>query len=191
MHAHLDHWRLVSIMALALRHDPARFGLELDEEGWTSFEDLIIAIRFEHHEWSHLNLSVVDSLIAGMDRFEIRDGRIRAAYGHSFELVKPPAVAIPPATLFHGTASDNYPAISQRGILKMRRRFAHLSADLDWVVRFLADKPAWTIFAVDTLRALQGGVVFRQANHHVWLADAVPKDTLTIHSQGFGLPGQA
>lgn len=177
-----DPGRLVSTMAFALRHDPTHFGLDLDEEGWTSFEELIIAIRFERYDWDFIDEALINETIGSMDRFEIRDGRIRAVYGHSIELAKPPAIATPPALLFHGTASANVPSILQQGILRMRRRFAHFSTDHDWVVRFLCDKPMWTIFAIDTVRAEEAGVEFRQANHHVWLADAMNPQFICPHS---------
>ena len=187
-----DQGRLISTMAFALRHDPAHFDLELDDEGWTTFEDLIIAIRFERFEWAFLDEPQIRAAIAGMDRFEIREGRIRAVYGHSVELVKPPAVSTPPALLFHGTASDNVSSILRQGILRMRRQFAHFSTDLDWVVDFLRDKPNWTIFAIPTQPALEAGVIFRKANHHVWLADCMDARFLLIHSNGHGalFPGE-
>ena len=47
MDPELNRGKLVSTMAFALRHNPAHFKLNLDDEGWTSFEELIIAIRFE------------------------------------------------------------------------------------------------------------------------------------------------
>lgn len=182
-----DRGRLISTMAFALRHNPEQFDLGLDEEGWASIEDLIIAIRFERHEWSNIDESVVLATIADMDRFEIRDGKIRAAYGHSIALAKPPAVETPPAVLFHGTSADNVPSILRQGILRMRRRFAHLSSNYDWVVRFLNDKLSWTIFAIETSFALESGIVFRKANHHVWLTDSVPAPFLRIDSTGEGL----
>lgn len=186
MRRELDRGRLVSTIAFALRHDPAHFELQLDDEGWTSFEELIIAIRFERHEWACLDESIVKAAIADMDRFEIRDDRIRAVYGHSIQLAKPPAIESPPAILFHGTSADNVSSILQQGILRMRRQFTHLSSDYDWVVRFLDDKPAWTIFAIDTLAALETSVLFRRANHHVWLTDAMPAGLLRIESTGKG-----
>jgi putative RNA 2'-phosphotransferase len=184
MHTEFDQGRLISTMAFALRHDPNRFGLDLDDEGWTSIADLIIAIRFERYDWALIDESFVRATIAGMDRFEVRDGRIRAVYGHSVELATPPAVVTPPALLFHGTAADNVSSILQQGILRMRRRFAHFSTDYQWVVQFLSDKPAWTIFAIDVPRAHASGVAFRKANHHVWLADSMDPQFLPVHSQG-------
>ena len=191
MHPSFDQGRLISTMAFALRHDPAHFGLDLDEEGWTSFEDLIIAIRFERYDWDFIDEALVKATIAGMDRFETREGKIRAVYGHSIEIARPPAVATPPALLFHGTAADNVSNILHQGILRMRRRFAHFSTDYDWVVRFLSDKPAWTIFAVDAPPALEAGVTFRKANHHVWLADSMDPQFLYVHSTGNGIPALA
>ena len=187
MRPRFDQGRLVSTMAFALRHDPAHFGLDLDEEGWTSFEDLIIAIRFERYDWGFIDESLVKATIFGMDRFEVRDGRIRAVYGHSLELAKQPAVATPPAFLFHGTASENVANILHHGILRMRRCFAHFSTDYDWVVQFLSDKSTWTIFAVDTPLAVEAGMTFRKANHHVWLADSMDHRFLHVHSTGHGI----
>lgn len=187
MRRELDRGRLVSTIAFALRHDPGHFELKLDDEGWTSLEDLIIAIRFERHEWDRIDESIVRTAIADMDRFEIRDGRIRAVYGHSIEVAMPPAIETPPAVLYHGTSADNVPSILQHGILKMRRQFVHLSSDYDWVVRFLDDKPAWTIFAIEIASALQGGVLFRKANQHVWLTHTLPPSFLVLHSHGRGL----
>ena len=190
MHSALDFdpGRLISTMAFALRHDPAHFDLELDDEGWTGFEDLVFAIRFERYDWDFIDETLVKATIAGMDRFEIRDGKIRAVYGHSVELARPPAVAAPPAVLFHGTASGNLPSILRQGILRMRRRFAHFSTDYDWVVRFLSDKPTWTILAIDTPRAQKAGISFRKANDHVWLADSMDPQFLLVHSKGHGMP---
>ncbi len=191
MNSMLDQARLISTLAFALRHDPSRFGVDLDEEGWTSFEELVIAIRFEQYDWDFLDESVIAAAIAGMDRFEVRDGKIRAVYGHSIALAKPPAVATPPAILFHGTASENVPSILQQGILRMKRMFAHFSTDYDWVVQFLSDKPTWTIFAVDTPLAVEAGMTFRKANHHVWLADSMHPRFLKVHSTGHGIPALA
>ena len=191
MRSELDRERLVSTMAFALRHDPAHFELALDDEGWTSFENLVIAIRFERYEWACVNESIVRAAIADMDRFEIRDGKIRAVYGHSVELTKLPPIETPPAILFHGTSADNVPSILERGILRMRRRFVHLSNDCHWVVRFLDDKPTWTIFAIDTSAALESGVLFRRANHHVWLTDSMPAQLLRIESTGTGMNAPA
>ncbi len=188
MHLQFDQGRLISTIAFALRHGPERFGIDLDDEGWTSFEELIFAIRFEHYDWTFLDEASVKAAIDGMDRFEIRGDRIRAVYGHSIELATLPPIADPPEVLFHGTAAGNVPSILQSGISRMRRRFVHFSTDYQWVVQFLCDKPEWTIFSVNTAIASTAGVLFRKANHHVWLADWLDPRFILVHSSGFSAP---
>ena len=63
MNSAIDRAKLVSTLAFALRHNPARFGLELDEEGRTSLADMLAAIRFDRFDWA------------------LCDRRIRATYG--------------------------------------------------------------------------------------------------------------
>ncbi len=174
------------MIAFALRHGPAQFDLDLDDEGWADLEDLIIAIRFERMAWANFDNKSLLQAIDGMDRFEVRGSRIRAVYGHSIALKRLPEVATPPAMLFHGTAFENVVSILQEGISRMRRQFAHFSSDFDWVVQFLADKPKWAILAINTQRALEKGTVFRKANDHVWLADWMDPRFLTIHTSNEG-----
>lgn len=90
-----DRGRLIATMAFALRHDPACLGLELDDEGWASFEDLIIAIRFHRYDWADLDVPLVKAIIEGMDRFEVYQSKIRAVYGHSVKLAKLPPISAP------------------------------------------------------------------------------------------------
>jgi RNA:NAD 2'-phosphotransferase (TPT1/KptA family) len=76
--------KLVYAMAHALRHDPAKYGLEPDAEGWVAFDDLIIAIRNERRDGNIEHDDIVDPLAAmESDRFEIAGAKIRAVYGHS------------------------------------------------------------------------------------------------------------
>jgi hypothetical protein len=37
-------------------------------------------VRFERYDWDFIDEALVKATIAGMDRFETRDGRIRAVY---------------------------------------------------------------------------------------------------------------
>ena len=64
----IDPEKLVSTLAFALRHDPARFGLDIDDEGWTNLEDLVIAIRFDRYDWALVDEAALRTVIEGMDR---------------------------------------------------------------------------------------------------------------------------
>src|SRR5262249_10446987 len=153
---------------------------------WTSVEQLVNEFRFVRYDWALLDWPRIERTIRGSDRFEVRDGMIRAVYGHSVTLAKPPAIATPPAVLYHGTSAENVPSIFEHGLLGMRRRFVHLSSDYDWVVQFLDDKPAWTIFSIETVSALEVGVRFRKANRHVWLTASIAPPFLLLQADGHG-----
>jgi putative RNA 2'-phosphotransferase len=184
-----DPIKLVHTMAHALRHDPGKYGLEPDAEGWVSFDDLIIAVRFERNAWLDLTRCDIERVLNAMesDRFEIVGAKIRAVYGHSINLEKPPPIQNPPEALFHGTSADNVAEIMAQGLLRMSRRFVHLSSDFDWVLRFIANKERWVVFRVLASVAGDDGVAFRQANRHVWLVDAMSPEYLHIESSGMGL----
>ena len=184
--------KLIHTMAHALRHDPTKYGLEPDPEGWVSFDDLIISMRYERREWMNIERYNIEELLAAMesDRFEIAGAKIRAAYGHSIHLEKPPATVEPPEFLFHGTDAVSMPEIMAKGLLRMGRRFAHLSSDIDWVLRFITCKPRWAVIRVRAREAHKSSISFRKANHHVWLVDSMSPEFLQIESSGAGLQSE-
>lgn len=182
MNSTINPEKLVSTLAFALRHHPAQFGLELDDEGWTSLEDLVIALRFDRYDWAHVDEEVLNSVVEETDRFEIRDGRIRATYGHSIELGKIPPITVPPAVLFHGTTEEALPAIRREGLKPIGRRFVHLTSDREYALRVANAKQSRTIVLVNALNAYASGHVFRRANGHVWLTGHIEAAFLAIES---------
>jgi len=177
----LDPMRIVRVLAFALRHNPSKFELDLDPEGWTCIDKLTDSLRLHRPDLALLDWPDIESAIGGSDRFEVHGGKIRAAYGHSVALAKPPDVADPPPVLFHGTSLNAVPKILQHGLVPMTRRFVHLSSDVDWIIDFLSDKREWAIFAIRTETALKAGMKFRKANFHVWLAESMGPRFLVIH----------
>ena len=183
MNSAKDRARLVSTLAFALRHNPAQFGLFLDEEGWTSLDDLVVAIRFDRYDWALIDVEMVKVAIEGMDRFEIRGGRIRATYGHSIELGKLPPVVSPPAVLFHGTTEEALPTIRREGLKPMGRRFVHLTSDREYALHVANAKLGHTILVVQAVVASLAGNVFRSANAHVWLTELVEVHFLATENE--------
>ena len=82
---------LVRVQAFALRHYPLRFGVGLDDDGFADLDELVVGIRFSHYDWATVNREQVEDAIRGTDpgRFEIRNGLVRARYGHSVALGSP------------------------------------------------------------------------------------------------------
>jgi putative RNA 2'-phosphotransferase len=181
--ATIDHGKIVSTLAFALRHDPARFGLDLDNEGWTSLEDLVVAFRFDRYDWALVDEAVLRTAIEGMDRFQIRDGRIRAMYGHSVELGKLPPIALPPTVLFHGTTKGALPAIFRDGLRPIGRRFVHLTSDREYALRVAKAKQGQAVVLVRAAEVHAAGRAFRRANGHVWLTDQVEASFITAEPE--------
>jgi putative RNA 2'-phosphotransferase len=167
----------------ALRHEPWLYELELDEEGWASVESILAALRKERPEWADLSEADLTSMIEGSSkrRHEVKDGRIRALYGHSLagKLKRTPAT--PPDVLFHGTAPDVVSLIGASGLLPMGRQYVHLSVDeatAREVGRRKTRKP--TILRVLAAEAHAQGMHFYEGNEKVWLADLVPPEFIVF-----------
>lgn len=170
---------LSRVASHALRHEPWQYELELDDEGWVPAEALLAALRGERPEWSGLAEADLAEMIDRSEkkRHELRDGRIRALYGHSVpgKLLKQPAV--PPSTLYHGTSPETAELIRRDGLRPMHRQYVHLSIDpatAEQVGRRKA--PAPVLLVVKAAEAQADGIAFYRGNDLVWLADFVPPD---------------
>ena len=169
-----DRVRLSKRMSRALRHDPARLGLELDAEGWTSVDALVRGLSAPGNPVTRAD--VEDVVRHGSkQRYELDGARIRARYGHSFEGRVELPVADPPAVLFHGTGPTTAGAVAAEGLRPMGRQFVHLSADEETAHGVGArhgGRPV--VFTIDAASAAAAGVVFRHGNEDTWLAEEVP-----------------
>ncbi len=121
-------------MSYCLRHNPAKYGLKLDEYGFVDLQDFINAMNHMHHFQPKLNEMKIREIIysSNKKRFEIKNGRIRALYGHSVPGIIKRREAVPPKILYHGTAHRFLPSIQKEGLLPMGRQYVHLSADIPW-----------------------------------------------------------
>ena len=121
--------RIVRVLAFALRHNPLRFGVGLDDDGFADLDDLVVGIRFSHYDWAILDRERVEDAIRGTDpgQFEIRDGQVRARYGHSVALGSPGELRTPPEFLLHGTSADALATVLATGLRPMNRAFVHLT----------------------------------------------------------------
>ena len=91
MNSETEPQRIVRVLAFALRHQPLRFGVTLDGEGFADLDELVLSIRFSHYDWTNLDRERVEDAIRGTGpgRLEIRGGRARACYGRSVRLGSP------------------------------------------------------------------------------------------------------
>jgi len=166
-------------MSLALRHDPGKFGLTLDEEGWAKLSEFLKAMKMTREELDHIQEH------NSKKRFEVysppyREGRIRAYYGHSKVEVKLQEKE-PPEVLYHGTPPKAASRIMVDGIQPMSRKTAHHSTDIE-TARVVGKRrhPYPTIFRVAAKRAWDDGIKFYLGNEDIWMSDAIPPEYLEV-----------
>lgn len=175
--APINYTRLSKTISHALRHAPWLYELELDEEGWTPVSDLLQGLRRHRRAWRQLSREDLEAMMnrPGKKRFEMRDGKIRALYGHSIEMKIHKEPAAPPTHLFHGTAPDSAKRIREEGLRPMNRQYVHLSADVETARQVGHRKSRQpVVLVVDAAAAHKNGVRFYHGNQMVWLADRVP-----------------
>lgn len=171
-----DDVRLSKTMSHALRHDPAAYGLSLDDAGWVDLGSLVTAIGRALK--TRVTIDDVERVIAQSPkrRFESDGVSVRAAYGHSIDgRIDHAPVTDPPATLFHATSPDAAALIATQGLRPMARQYVHLALDEDTAVRVGRRKsPTPVLLTVDAAAFVAAGHRLYTAGPAVLLADAVP-----------------
>lgn len=176
MNEAIEPQRIVRVLAFALRHHPLRFGVALNDEGFTDLDELVVGIRFSHYDWATLDREQVEDAVRGTDpgRFEVRDGLVRARYGHSVALGSPGELQTPPEVLLHGTSAAAVATVRTTGLRPMTRAFVHLTSNPDYAAQVAVAKGGGVVLRVNAKDAADAGIEFYQANPHVWLARGVP-----------------
>ena len=175
----------------ALRHEPAAYGLQLDAYGWVGLDELVHSLRSRPGYTELIQADVSDMVArASKKRVEIRDGDIRAIYGHSVPDRIERDAADPPVLLFHGTSPAAAEAIEREGLQPMQRQYVHLSADIETAQSVGARKAGQpVILRIDATSASAAGVAFYLGGEQTWLADAVPPPFIEFRPPSTAHPG--
>jgi len=175
--------KLSKFLALILRHQPERFGLPLDEEGWASLSEVMEILRgLPNFRWAtRADVIAVVEQGPGDDkrRFEVEGNRIRARYGHSVAQPIRYEPCTPPLLLYHGTAPDALEAIRREGLKPMERQYVHLSPDRETAIRIgvpHAGEPV--VLTIRATEAHAAGIEFYRADDQVYLAHCIPPEYL-------------
>lgn len=162
-------------LSYALRHAPWEYELEMDAEGKVPIDQLLNALHREEH-WKDVQEADIQEVIAKSEkkRFELKDGMIRAFYGHSIPMKIVKEEKMPPKVLYHGTARHFLDSIKAKGLLPQSRQYVHLSQDME-TAKSVGRRHDGTpcILVIDAKRAWDEGVKFYLGNEKVWLADWV------------------
>lgn len=170
-------------MSYCLRHNPGKYGLKLDEYGFVDLQDFLNAMNKMHHFQPKLTEMKIREIMQDSDkeRFEIKNNKICALYGHSVLGIIKRKQAVPPDILYHGTAHRFFPSIKKEGLLPMGRQYVHLSTDIamaESVGKRRDNHPV--ILEIDAKQAHQDGIDFYVGNDEVWLCDKVPSKYLRL-----------
>lgn len=160
-----------------LRHNPAKYGLTLDDEGFVELNKFLSAMDRIHHFHPELTEERIQYIMdhADKQRFQILDGYIRALYGHSLPVKIKKEVGNPPDVLYHGTARRFMSSIQRQGLLPMKRQYVHMSTDIETAIQVgkrRDNKPV--ILKIDAKRAQEDGIIFYEGNDKTWLCDELP-----------------
>ncbi|HBZ47130.1 MAG TPA: RNA 2'-phosphotransferase [Stenotrophomonas sp.] len=165
-------------LSYVLRHQPEAIGLTLDAEGWADVDALIAGATSAGRE---LDRALVQQIVSTNEkkRFTLSadNSRIRAVQGHSTDTVAIQHIAkVPPALLYHGTATRNLDSILAEGLRPGQRHHVHLSEDTTTATTVGQRYGSPIVLTVDALRMHQQGYTFFQADNGVWLTDRVPRE---------------
>lgn len=163
-------------VSYALRHAPWEYELEMDENGWVPVEQLLEALN-KTDKWNSICAEDLSKMIEKSEkrRHEIKDGYIRAFYGHSLSIKLLKEEKMPPNVLYHGTARRFLEAIFKNGLLPQSRQYVHLSQDIETAKSVGSrhdTKPC--ILIVEAKVAWDAGIKFYFGYDKVWLADTIP-----------------
>lgn len=171
--------RMGRTMAGTLRHFPDKFGLEMDEHGFVDIKDFISSMQNKYYRLKWLRVHHIIAIIETdpKGRYEYRDGRIRATYGHSIDIdLDLPTRGIPDV-LFYPTTSEEVDIVIETGLRPSDRKKVHLSKAYDDAMnagKVRTQDPV--ILEIDAAAAQSAGVVIQRAGKTVYLTDEVPPE---------------
>src|SRR6056297_1519108 len=170
--------RLSKFLSGALRHFPDDAGIELDDRGWTPYDELVDA-AVAKYDWARSEHVAAVIATDPKGRFE-RDGdRVRAAYGHSVDVDLDAAATPVPDELYHGTAPKNQTSIREEGLRPMGRQKVHLSgsvADARKVgSRHVVDP---VVLVVNATAMHDDGLQIVKRGQETYITDCVPPEYL-------------
>ena len=153
-------------LSFLLRHDTE---YKFDEHGYREVSDLIKNHGFTKNEL----IEIVETNDKQRYEFDNTKNKIRARQGHSISINVDLKEMLPPAQLYHGTATRFLSSIKNEGIKKMSRNFVQLSGDINTALSVGKRHGKPVILVIDCETMKNDGIKFYLSNNNVWLTDFV------------------
>ena len=175
----MDYIKTSKYLALVLRHKPEKIGLTLDEHGWADVDELIEKTVRSGRE---LDRESLEYIVRTNDKkryaFNEDHTKIRASQGHTIPVDVELEETVPPDVLYHGTAESSLPSIMDKGLLKMKRLYVHLSKDVSTAIKVGQRHGKPVVLLIDSARMYKDGYKFYLSANSVWLTEHVPAEYL-------------
>lgn len=176
----MDEKRKVKVskfLSLILRHSPESAGLALETDGWVEVGALLSGMAKHGTQITREELA---EIVATSDkkRFAFSDDgfKIRANQGHSVDVEIHFEPRVPPAILFHGTATRFLPGIRAKGLLKMSRQYVHLSTDEETMRKVGMRHGVPVLLKIRAAEMHAAGISFFLSANNVWMTEQVPPE---------------
>jgi putative RNA 2'-phosphotransferase len=171
--------RISRFLTYLLRHRPEEYPLVFDDRGFVEWGDIVEIVQERYYDVTEeqIRAVVTDS---EKKRFELREGKVRATYGHSFPVDLGDEAVEPPSALYYGTARDLAQSMLRGGLKPRDRQYVHLSVSAE-EAESVAKRhdPAPAIIIVDAQSAHGEGVRFYQSGP-LFLVENVPAKFLSL-----------
>lgn len=179
--------RLGRIIAGALRHFPEQFGLSMTPNGFVDVRSLASAIRFRKRDlrWVRAKHIMALALTDPKGRYEIREGMIRATYGHTIDVdLDLPTDNIPPK-LYYPVAQDEIDNFVKKGIYPTDRKMVHLSISPEAAYEAGVHRyEDLRILEIDAESAVANGIVIKRAGKTVYITNGISPEYITVYKDG-------
>lgn len=162
-----------------LRHFASDFRIEIDEDGWAKVDDVLKLLKERYGIGkTHLDLIVE---FDKKRRFEMKNGVIRARYGHSIAVNTDWSEDCSvPSKLYHATSPKNLRSIMQKGLLPMSRREVHMCTTPEEAIEVgVRHSKTPALIEIDARGVVENGIKIRKKGS-VYTADFIPPKFLRV-----------
>lgn len=171
--------KLSRFLSYILRHHPEKLNLIPDKEGFVDLDELLEAMKKSPYSWATIKDIIYVVEHSDKKRFEIKEGRIRALYGHSID-VRIDGEYKPEGFLYHGTSPQFLKGILAHGLLPKGRKYVHLSPNIDMALEVgRRHHPNPVVLRIDAPKAWKDGIIFYRRGD-VILARHIPARYLEV-----------
>ncbi|WP_457742991.1 RNA 2'-phosphotransferase [Thermococcus sp.] len=176
----MNRLKVSRLMAYILRHSPGEFGLKPDVEGFVPLDKLVRALQTVYPDVTEEFVKeIVENDPKG--RYEIRGNKIRARYGHSFEVSLKHEEDRESKVLYHGTPRRNLEPILKEGLKPMRRQFVHLTTNREEALETGGRHGRGVVLLIIDAECLRRkGLKVYKAGRNVRIVESVPPECITL-----------